>query len=66
MRRWLPRSGLVAGKLAVVAGNLLIPVVLKLNAGRARNAIREYRYYQSAQVKVTFEHLFSIVAAFHC
>jgi hypothetical protein len=24
--------------------------------GGARNAIREYRYYQSAQVKVTFGH----------
>jgi hypothetical protein len=38
------------GKLAVVAGNLLIP-----------NAIREYRYHQSAQVKVTFGHPSSLL-----
>jgi hypothetical protein len=34
-RRRFPRNGLVAGKLAVAAGNLLIPVVSKLNAGRS-------------------------------
>jgi hypothetical protein len=34
-RRWFPRKGLVAGELAVVVGNLLIPVVSKLNAGRS-------------------------------
>jgi hypothetical protein len=34
-RRRFPRNGPVAGKLAVVAGNLLIPVVSKLNAGRS-------------------------------
>jgi hypothetical protein len=34
-RRWFPRNGLVAEKLVVVAGNLQIPVVSKLNAGRS-------------------------------
>jgi hypothetical protein len=34
-RRRFPKNGSVAGKLAVVAGNLLIPVVLKLNGGRS-------------------------------
>jgi hypothetical protein len=34
-RRWFPRNGLVVEKLVVVAGNLLIPVVSKLNAGQS-------------------------------
>jgi hypothetical protein len=34
MRRWFPRNGLVVEKLVAVAGNLLIPVVSKLNVGR--------------------------------
>jgi hypothetical protein len=34
-RRRFPGKRLVAGELAVVAGNLLIPVVSKLNAGRS-------------------------------
>jgi hypothetical protein len=32
--------------------------------GGARNAIREYRYYQSSQVKVTFEPLFPLLLLF--
>jgi hypothetical protein len=34
-RKRFPRNEAVAGKLAVVAGNLLIPVVSKLNAERS-------------------------------
>jgi hypothetical protein len=34
-RRRFPRNGPVAGKLAVVAGNLLIPAVLRLNTERS-------------------------------
>jgi hypothetical protein len=34
-RRWSPRSGAVARNLVVVVGNLLIPAVSKLNAGRS-------------------------------
>jgi hypothetical protein len=34
-RRRFPRRRLAAGELVVVAGNLLIPVVSKLNAGRS-------------------------------
>jgi hypothetical protein len=34
-RRRFPRKGAVAGELVVVVGNLLTPVVLKLNAERS-------------------------------
>jgi hypothetical protein len=34
-KRRFPRKRLVAGELVVVAGNLLIPVVSKLNAERS-------------------------------
>jgi hypothetical protein len=34
-RKWLPRSKVVAENLVVVAGNLSIPAVSKLNAGRS-------------------------------
>jgi hypothetical protein len=33
--RWFPRNGLVVERLVAVPGNLLIPVVLKLNAERS-------------------------------
>jgi hypothetical protein len=35
MRKWLPRSGVVAENLVVVAGDLLIPAVSNLNTGRS-------------------------------
>jgi hypothetical protein len=34
-QKWLPRSGVVAENLMVVAGDLVIPAVSKLNAGRS-------------------------------
>jgi hypothetical protein len=34
-QKWLPRSEVVAGNLVVVAGDLSIPAVSKLNVGRS-------------------------------
>jgi hypothetical protein len=63
--RWFPRNGPVAGKLAVVAGNLLIPIISKLNAGRSYKHHPRIPLLSVCPSQGNLWTSFSIIATFH-